>query len=485
VVTTDSNGSFTITAPTLPEGFQSVVAVAVGQADSPPLPGLSSSYTDSFRIDLTAPQITGASFTFAPGNPNPLPLPNGPQPTSTPVPSLSTLSLYVVDPSNQAFAALDTPASVVFDALNPATAQNISNYQLINTSNNNADESQFIATATFAADGTTYDDPTNPHYVVAYNGHINLTFLAGLPAGNYTFVAHTTEMQYPGLTDAAGNPLDDTHVPGEGTKSFKINFAVQPQPVYITSMALESSYNSDGSTVIGTQQSYFELPPAGGTNTRDSVPAPPKAIAIDFSNPLPFATTPAGGGSPVPINYTSLIQLIQSADSATGASDGDFGNLGEAGLGSTGTGFTILNNYTVTLYNFNVATQTWSQVTTAGESGTRLVLQLNMGSTLSADNYRVYIPNQVEPGGIDTRIYDIYGNQLDGENLGNPTSLTSPDFSNPSAPVVIPAYEDLQSNGTYRQNDMSGDGVAGGAFMSGFVVVNYGNVVYSRPDYAE
>ena len=32
---------------------------------------------------------------------------------------------------------------------------------------------------------------------------------------------------------------------------------------------------------------------------------------------------------------------------------------------------------------------------------------------------------------------------------------------------------------------MSGDGVAGGAFMTGFTVVPYGNVVYARPDYVE
>ena len=34
-------------------------------------------------------------------------------------------------------------------------------------------------------------------------------------------------------------------------------------------------------------------------------------------------------------------------------------------------------------------------------------------------------------------------------------------------------------------DDMSGDGVAGGAFMAGFTVVNYGNVVYARPGYVE
>ena len=34
-------------------------------------------------------------------------------------------------------------------------------------------------------------------------------------------------------------------------------------------------------------------------------------------------------------------------------------------------------------------------------------------------------------------------------------------------------------------DDMSGDGVAGGAFMTGFTVVPYGNIVYARPDYVE
>ena len=75
-VTTDANGAFTLTAPSvLPEGFQYVEAVVVGQPDSPPLPGLASSKENAFRIDKTAPQITGASFT--PGGAT-LPLPNGP-----------------------------------------------------------------------------------------------------------------------------------------------------------------------------------------------------------------------------------------------------------------------------------------------------------------------------------------------------------------------------------------------------------------------
>ena len=59
LTTTDSTGTFTVTAPALPEGFQYAVAVVVGQPDQPPLPGYASSATDAFRIDKTAPQITG------------------------------------------------------------------------------------------------------------------------------------------------------------------------------------------------------------------------------------------------------------------------------------------------------------------------------------------------------------------------------------------------------------------------------------------
>jgi large repetitive protein len=461
VVTTDSNGAFAVTAPVLSEGFQTAQAVVVGQPDEPPLPGLASSLEDAFRIDKTAPQITGASFTT--GGPT-LPLPNGPLPNQTAIATLNTLSLNVVDPVNQAFPALDTPSQILFSALDPATAANISNYSLVNITNNNQNDSQFISTASFVA-GAANLDPTGT-FVLSYTGTINLTFLPGLPKGQYEFIAHTTELQFPGLTDAAGNPLDDTSVPGEGTRDFVINFDVQPQPIFITSMALESSYTPNGSSVIGGEQSYFELPPNGGTNTRDNVSAPPTAAVIDFSNPIPFG------------NYTSDVQLVQSGNSAVSPADGDFGNLGEGGLGSTGGGFNVLSDYTVTLYNYNPVTQT-SSVVVAGGSGNRLVVQLNPGATLAADDYRIYLPNALEPGGVDTRIFDIYGNQLDGENLGNQTPQSSTDF--PS----LPNYEDLQSDGTNRQNDISGDGVAGGGFMAGFMVVPYGNVVFARPDYVE
>lgn len=229
-------------------------------------------------------------------------------------------------------------------------------------------------------------------------------------------------------------------------------------------MALESNVNSSGlGTVIGGEQSYFELPPTGGTNTRDNVSAPPTAVAIDFSNPLPF------------VSYQNAIQLISSAT-------GDFGTLGESGLGSSGTGFTILpsSEYTVTLYNFNPSTGVSTPVNgTTVPTGNRLVLQLNPGVTLPAADYRVYLPNTGS-----TAITDIYGNQLQGQNLGNPTSQSSPDFPSTNS-FTLPDYENLQSNGTYTQDDMSGTGVAGGAFMAAFVVVPYGNVVYARPDYVE
>ena len=464
-VTTDANGSFTLTAPSpLPEGFQDAVAVVVGQPDQPPLPGLASTYTDAFRIDKTAPQITAASLT--PGG-TALPLPNA-TPNTTNVSGLSALYLSVVDPVNPQAAPLGTPSEFSFPAIDPATATNISNYSLINVSTN-TDESQFIANATLTEEAATVNAAG---YITAYNAVINVTFTPGMPFGQYEFIAHTHELQYPGLADAAGNFLDDTSVPFEGTKDFIVNFNIQNTPVYITSMALENNYSANGSTAIGGVQSYFEVPPASGTNTRDNVSAPPNTVVIDLSNPIPFG------------NYTPDVLLVGSANTSKASADGDFGTLGEGGLGATGTGFTVVPNTTVTLYNYNLATGTSTQVAPGG-SGNRLVLSIAPGTTLAADDYRIYMPNQVDAAGNDTRIFDIYGNQLDGEFLGNQTAQASPDFPDTPPGVTIPEYEDEQSNGTFRMNDVSGDGVAGGAFMTGFTVVPYGNIVYARPDYVE
>ena len=62
LATTNANGSFTFTAPFLPEGYTQVRLVVIGQADSPPLPGLSSAFNSAFRIDNTAPQVLAATL---------------------------------------------------------------------------------------------------------------------------------------------------------------------------------------------------------------------------------------------------------------------------------------------------------------------------------------------------------------------------------------------------------------------------------------
>ena len=85
---------------------------------------------------------------------------------------------------------------------------------------------------------------------------------------------------------------------------------------------------------------------------------------------------------------------------------------------------------------------------------------------MPADHYRVYVPNS-DPA---TSLFDIYGNQFDGEFLGTPTANGG--------------YEDLLPNGQYRLG-LTGDGVAGGAFVTGFVVVPNGNIIYARPDATE
>src|SRR5262249_36320167 len=147
----------------------------------------------------------------------------------TNVSNLTTLTLGVVDPVNPnpsqvGVPPLFTPAKILFPAIDPATAPNISNYSLINTSTN-TDESQFITSAVFVHDDTTPNGQDTPltatfngqTYIVAYRGHINLTFGPGLPNGTYQFIAHTHNTTYPGLADAAGNFLDDSGVTGVGT----------------------------------------------------------------------------------------------------------------------------------------------------------------------------------------------------------------------------------------------------------------------------
>ena len=440
-VTTNADGSFTLPAPMLAQGFQYVQLVVVGQADSPPLPGLSTAFNHSFRIDTTAPQVTGASLT--PGGAA-LPLGLG---SAQPLASLSTLSLNVVDPANPATGPLATPASVVFSALNPSTATNTSNYSLITVDSSGkeiTDYSSFISTATYTSTASDFTSPpSRTSSSQPYFGRVDLTVLPGLPSGTYELIAHTTQGQYGGLTDAAGNPLDDSNVPGVGNSDFVIYFNVSAQPVYITSVSTGATLNAQGNSLL--PRSYYEINPRSG----DVVSAPPTTFNIDLSNPLP-----AG-------NYNGAVQLVGSANTAGGTPDGDFGTLGEAGLGSSGTGFHVVSGTTVTLG--------------AGPNGanTRLTLTLASGTTLPADEYRLYMPNSGT-----TKVTDIFGNQLDGEFLGDQSNSGAVDQLN------NPVYEDLLPDGQYRTG-MSGDGSPGGAFETGFTVVPTGNLLYARPDYVE
>ena len=132
------------------------------------------------------------------------------------------------------------PSSVLFPAIDPATAANISNYSLIlvNPNGTTTDESQFITTANFVAPTARArcDRQLHPRL---HRGH--QPDLPARPAGRATTCSWPTRpsCNIPGLTDAAGNPLDDTTC-RRRHQDFIINFDVQPQPVYVTSMALES-----------------------------------------------------------------------------------------------------------------------------------------------------------------------------------------------------------------------------------------------------
>ena len=315
LATTNSVGTFTIAPPALPEGYQRAQVVVVGAVDHPGLAGLSSSQQYAFRIDKTPPTITGIGQINGAAPPSPANLS-----------LLQSLTLDVQDPVNQAYSYLATPAQVIFPALEASTAANISNYSLIllNANGTKTDESQYITTATFTATAPTLT--TGGAYIADYNGMINLTFSTGIPAGSYELIAHTKEQTYPGLLDAAGNPL---------SSDFDYTFSLQSQPVFITNIAMESTYSNNGSTAIGGPRSYYELP----STVPGYVPraeAPPTAWVIDLSNPIPYTDYSSLSANQLPV------QLIGSADTAGGTPDGDvrqsrstadgnFGDLGEGG----------------------------------------------------------------------------------------------------------------------------------------------------------
>ncbi len=435
--TTDANGRFTIKPPSaLPDGFQTVRVIVVGQPDSPPLPGLSSVVDQSFRIDTTSPLVITTS--------------------PTQLARISNLSagvdLNVADPVLPSALGdpLAVPTQFQITALDPSTATNISNYSLYNLGSDNqlggtgtaadTDYSNFIT-------GATYTDTSNRQQTSDwYSGKIHLSFATGLPAGRYMLVARYPQPGYQGITDSAGNPLDGN--PSQpGIQNFALQFDLQPVPSYITNVMAVSPAptptNPNAFTVSGPR-SYFEIPVPG---VAPRAPAPPNAFVVDFSGPLdPNA------------NYNNLVWLIRSADSPTSPPDGDFGVDPSF---TNGIGYTRISGTTVTLENSILGA-------TYGQPGykNRLVLRLPAGTTLPADHYRLFIPNAIQ-GGQDLRIFDIFGNQIDGEFLGNPTPQGG--------------WEDLLPNGQYRAG-MSGDGVAGGGFETGYVVVPNGNVIFAKPD---
>ena len=130
-VTTDASGKFVISPASgrrSPRASSAAQIVVVGQADEPPrpLPGLASSLHRAFRIDKTAPQVTGAS--------------SSPGPRCAPRPDPELDERVVADhahaqrgrPGQPDLLLPGHPAAVIsFPAIDPATASNISNYSLI------------------------------------------------------------------------------------------------------------------------------------------------------------------------------------------------------------------------------------------------------------------------------------------------------------------------------------------------------------------
>ena len=88
---TDSAGRFTVVAPTnLPDGFNRVRFLVIGQADAPPLPGLSTTIDQAFRVDTTRP-LPDLSGTHPSG---------ASLPQDARISTLTNLSLFIVDPIN-------------------------------------------------------------------------------------------------------------------------------------------------------------------------------------------------------------------------------------------------------------------------------------------------------------------------------------------------------------------------------------------------
>ncbi len=95
------------------------------------------------------------------------------------------------------------------------------------------------------------------------------------------------------------------------------------------------------------------------------------------------------------------------------------------------------------------------------------MIQLPAGFSLPADYYRIYLSNSGA-----TAITDVYGNQLDGEFLG---------YQNAQGKYVDQLQTgQVRGSGASDLPDLTGDGTPGGAFMTGFVVVPNGGIIYAQ-----
>ncbi len=425
VVITDAAGNFRFQAPTpLPDGFQVLRAIVVGDADAPPVPGLSRQLEINFRVDTTNPNIVAVN----------------PPPGSF-INTFNQVVFNVVDPvlPSSASSPLAVPTSYVQSALDPASVVNVSNYSLIrvdpNTglpSTNPADNfSQQILAASFLPGAN------RPSSTAPFTGQIFLKIGSNVPAGKYqlsVLTASPTNSKI-GVNDAAGNPIDgDTSTPG--LQNFTVTYDVQPTPVFITGVTTVSPDPTQpgGAFYDNRIGEYFELPTPGNTPRAE---APPSEFWVDFSNPLP------------PADYSGAVQLIRSANNANAPSDGDFTQ-----------GSSAISNLTVRLFDTNT---NLFQGQAGFVSGNRLVVTLSPGFTLPPDHYRLVLPNT----GANV-IRDVFNNQLDGEFRGNLKSDGS-------------GYETLLQSGAYRDG-LSGDGAQGGVFQVGYLVVPNGNVIFAQPD---
>ena len=436
IVTTDENGFFSFEAPfDLEDGFHRVRIVLVGEAEFPPLPGNSTRTDLSFRVDSTSPLVTASSI-----------------PNNSRVANLRDITLNIADPVSPADPndTLAVPVQLDYPALDPETATNLGNYSLINLgpdrvlgTADDVDLSRFIENARFVSTSLR-TQPTDP-----YTGRIELSFADGLSSGRYALIARSAEGGFSGIRDAAGNPIDnDPATPGN--QSFVNYFELQPEAAFITNFAAFSpSALNPGTTATSGPRAFYETPVPGFSPRAE---APPESFFIDFSNTL------------APRDYSNAVQLIRSADSAAAPSDGDFG------VGS-GSGFTWVDGISVELTNSVPGA-------TLGQPGylNRLVVRIPEGQVLPADYYRVVMPNSGPE-----EIRDIFGNLADLEFLGNEVPQGDD-------------YEVFMPDGTYRDG-LTGDGVGGGTFVTGFVVAPgqrmgadgrvRGNIIYARPDYED